>query len=171
MDAFAVSVASGISLRRNKVRSALLMAAAFGLFQMIMPVAGWFSGTWLRHFIEGFDHYIAFGLLALIGGKMIYEAIRIENIEERTDPFAPAVLFVLAVATSVDAFAVGLSFAILKVPILMPVVAIGLITFGLSFAGVMIGERFGHFFEKRIEIAGGLILIGIGSKILIEHII
>jgi len=169
MDAFAVSVASGIVLKSSKMTNAVKMALFFGTFQMMMPVAGWLSGVTLRHFISGFDHFIAFGLLAFVGGRMIYESLWGIEKEERMNPFSTNVLLVLAVATSIDAFAVGLSFAFLEMPIILPVAVIGLVTFSLSFAGIFLGNRFGHIFEKKIEIVGGLILIGIGLKILIEH--
>lgn len=169
MDAFAVSVASGIALKEAKVFNAMKMALFFGIFQMIMPLAGWSSGITVRRFIAGFDHFIAFGLLAFVGGRMIYESIWGIEKKERMNPFDTHVLFVLAVATSIDAFAVGLSFAFLKLSIVTPVLIIGLVTFSLSFAGVFTGNRFGHIFERKIEVAGGLILIAIGLKILIEH--
>jgi len=171
MDAFAVSVASGIAMRNFHFGSALRMALAFGGFQAIMPVIGWVAGRTLQAYVASFDHWIAFGLLTLIGGKMIYEATRIEEAESGTDPFAFLVLLVLAIATSIDALAVGITFAMLGSSIILPVAVIGSVTFALCLAGVRIGHVSGHFFEKKIEVAGGLVLIGIGLKILIEHLV
>ena len=134
-----------------------------------MPLAGWFGGITLAKSISEIDHWIAFGLLVLIGGKMIYEAFRIEEQEKVKDPLDVRMLFLLAVATSIDAFAVGLSFALLKVTVLLPILVIGVVTFCLSYAGVYLGAKGSHFGEQKIEIAGGLILIAIGIKILWSH--
>ena len=172
MDAFAVSVASGFIIRQVRIKHALTMGLWFGVFQAIMPVAGWYGGKTLYNFMSGFDHWVAFVLLAFIGSKMIYESLRIKDIEEdKKDPMNMRILFILAVATSIDAFAVGLSLAFLKVSILLPVLVIGAVTFAMSFAGVYIGARGSHFFEKKIEIIGGLILIGIGIKIFLSYIL
>lgn len=167
-DAFAVSVTAGVTVKRHKVRQALKMAVFFGAFQAIMPVAGWFSGISLRDFISGFDHWFAFVLLTVIGGKMIYEStiMKASNKEFELDIFT---LFMLAIATSIDALAVGFSLSLLKVSIIVPSVIIGIITFVLSLAGFFIGNKMGHFLENKIEFAGGLILIAIGIKILLEH--
>jgi manganese efflux pump family protein len=170
MDAFAVSVASGVAMRHFRVRHALTMACWFGLFQAIMPLLGWLCGTNLAAYISRVDHWVAFGLLAFTGSKMLYEAFKIEEVEEKSDPLDVYVLFTLSIATSIDALATGLVFATLEVAIFAPVLAIGLVTFAMSFAGVWIGVRSGHFFEKKIEIAGGAILIAIGAKILVEHL-
>jgi putative Mn2+ efflux pump MntP len=170
MDAFAVSVASGFTIRRLHIRHAFRMALFFGAFQALMPVVGWLAGLSLRDWIASIDHWIAFGLLGFIGIKMIVESARLDPDGKKSDPMKLMVLLMLSVATSIDALAVGLTFAILQVSILLPVLVIGIITFVLSFAGVYIGDRFGHFFEKKIEIIGGIILIGIGTKILIEHL-
>jgi putative Mn2+ efflux pump MntP len=171
MDAFAVSIASGITIRQLHVRHALTIATWFGVFQAVMPLLGWLGGVTLNQWVSGVDHWIAFVLLAVIGGKMIYEAFKIEEVEEKNNPLDVYVLFVLSVATSIDAFAVGLSLAMLKVKILRPVLIIGGITFAVSFAGVYLGRRIGHFFEKKIEVVGGLTLIGIGVKILADHLL
>ena len=138
-----------------------------------MPVIGWFAGIGMKSFITGWDHWLAFGLLTLVGGKMIYEAMWIKEDELRGAkkcPFDTGVLLILALATSIDALAVGITFSVLSVSIILPVIIIGLVTFILSAAGVQIGVRGGHFFENKIEIAGGLILIGIGGKILVSHL-
>ena len=169
MDAFAVAVASGITIKHLRVHHAFTIAASFGLFQAFMPLIGWLGGLGLRKCIGCADHWIAFGLLTAIGAKMIYESFKMDAVEKKTDPLDIHVLFVLSVATSLDALAAGISFAVLDVSIVTPVLVIGAITFALSFAGVWIGERFGHFFERRIELVAGLILIGIGIKILLSH--
>jgi putative Mn2+ efflux pump MntP len=170
MDAFAVSVASGLAVTKLRVRYAFKIALFFGLFQALMPVLGWFLGLGFRHLIEDYDHWLAFGLLTAIGGKMIYESFRLEDAENPRDPMGIQVLLVLSVATSIDALAVGLTLTFIKVPIITPAIIIGAVTFALSYVGVFLGEKFGHFFEKKIEALGGLILIGIGLKILIEHL-
>jgi len=169
MDAFAVAVASGYAISRMNLGHALRMALFFGGFQAIMPVAGWLLGLSVRQFIAGFDHWLAFGLLLFVGGKMIWEARHEEEFVEK-NPLNIATLFMLALATSIDALAVGLSLSFLAVAILLPAAIIGAVTFALSLAGVYVGKAFGHFFENKIEIVGGLVLIGIGVKILLEHL-
>jgi putative Mn2+ efflux pump MntP len=136
-----------------------------------MPLLGWLSGIRLQRFICEVDHWIVFGLLLFIGCKMIYEAFKIEEVEKKTDPMDVAVLFSLSVATSIDAFAAGVSFALLDIGVVEPVIVIGAITFIMSFIGVWIGDRGTHFFEKKIEIAAGLVLVGIGTKVLISHLV
>lgn len=168
-DAFAVSVAGGAAVKNNKIKQAFKMALFFGAFQALMPVVGWFSGSRIKGFISGFDHWIAFGLLVIIGGKMIYESTVMKE-KKGSINFGIYTLFILAVATSIDALAVGLSIAFLNVFIIFPSIIIGIITFFLSLAGFFIGNKVGHFLENKIEIAGGLILIFIGVKILIEHL-
>ena len=171
MDAFAVSITSGITIKRLHINHALKIALFFGLFQAIMPIVGWLAGLSLRDYISAVDHWIAFGLLSSIGCKMIYESITVQSSEKEIDPLNVYVLLVLSVATSIDALAVGVSFAFLKVAIVTPVIIIGTVTFLLSYLGVYIGDRIGHFFENKIEIAGGLLLIGIGIKILVEGLV
>jgi putative Mn2+ efflux pump MntP len=171
LDAFAVSIASGIVIRRERIRHALKVALFFGGFQALMPTVGWLAGLGLRNFISGIDHWIAFGLLVFIGSKMIVESRCLEKMEEKGCPTDNPTLLMLAIATSIDALAVGLSFSLLQVSIVLPVAVIGAITFAVSFGGFLAGSRFGHCFEKKIEVAGGLILIGIGLKILIEHLL
>jgi putative Mn2+ efflux pump MntP len=170
MDAFAVSVVTGSLYKEFKVRHALRMALFFGGFQGIMPVIGFLAGLGLKEYISASDHWIAFALLCFVGGKMIYESFRIEAAERNRDPSNLLVLLPLSFATSIDALAVGITLSLLKVSILLAVTIIGLITFGLSYCGVYIGKRFGHFFESKVEIVGGLILIAIGIKILVEHL-
>lgn len=170
MDAFAVSVASGFAIKNLKLSNALKIAVSFGLFQAFMPIIGWLAGLSLRDFLSGIDHWVAFGLLSLIGLRMIYESMKLEPRKKEINPLNTYVLLILSIATSIDALAVGLSFAFLMIVIVTPVIIIGIVTFLLSLIGVIIGNRLGHFFEKKIEIVGGLILIGIGLKILIEHL-
>ena len=146
------------------------MALFFGGFQALMPLLGSLAGLGLRDYIAAYDHWIAFGLLGFIGGKMIYEAFKMEAAEKNLDPSNLLILLTLSVATSIDALAVGFTLSLLVSSLAVAVAGIGLITFGLSYAGVAIGKRFGHFFESKIEILGGIILIGIGLKILIEHL-
>ncbi|OVE74750.1 hypothetical protein BVX97_06505 [bacterium E08(2017)] len=168
MDAFAVSIASGIAIKKLHLRHALTIAAWFGAFQALMPVIGWLGGIQVNRYVEGFGHWVVFAMLLFIGGKMIYEATKIEEVEKKSNPLDIYVLFVLSVATSLDALAVGISFAMLGVSIILPIIIIGVITFAVSFAGVWIGDRGKHFFEKKMEIAAGVILIAIGLKILIQ---
>lgn len=170
MDAFAVSIVTGSVYKQLHIKHALRMALFFGGFQSLMPLVGSLAGLGLRDYIAAYDHWIAFSLLAFIGAKMIYEAFRIEEAEKKLDPSNLLILLTLSVATSIDALAVGFTLSILVSSLALAVVVIGLITFGLSYTGVAIGKRFGHFFESKIEILGGLILIAIGLKILIEHL-
>lgn len=170
MDAFAVSVTSGLTIKNLKINHAFTIAAFFGLFQAFMPLAGWLAGLTVRGLISEIDHWLAFGLLSFIGCKMIYESFKLDPNREKANPMNVYVLLILSVATSIDALAVGITFAFLNISILTPIIIIGMVTFVLSLIGVFIGERFGHFFEKKIEILGGIILIGIGIKILIEHL-
>lgn len=170
MDAFAVSMASGLAARQFHLRHALTMGLWFGGFQALMPLLGWAGGVRLVRLIGGLDHWIAFVLLALVGGKMILEAFELEEVEERPAIPGARMMLVLAIATSIDALAVGLSFAVVQLAILVPIIVIGAVTFVTSAAGVWIGCRGMRFFEKKIEIIGGLILIGIGVKILVSHL-
>ena len=169
MDALAVSITSGLTITDLRLRNALTIALFFGAFQAVMPLLGWLGGVSARAVITNIDHWIAFGLLCLIGGKMIYESTRLGSDGTELNPLDIHVLFLLAIATSIDALAVGVSFAFLEMAIITPAIIIGVTTFALSFLGVFVGNVSGHFFEKKIEVLGGLILIGIGLKILIEH--
>ncbi len=170
MDAFAVSVAHGVSSRSLRNSGVLRMALSFGLFQAFMPVVGWLAGVSLADVISGVDHWIAFGLLCVVGGKMILDSRNAGSDRKSGGALALAALLVLSVATSIDALAVGLSFAFLQVAIVTPIIVIGSVTFLLSFVGVSFGNKLGSLFSGRVEIAGGLILIGIGLKILLEHL-
>ncbi len=160
-------------MKKLEMKNALKMGLFFGGFQAIMPVIGWLAGIGMKSFITGVDHWIAFGLLTLIGGKMIYEAMKIKPEEESgpgSRPFDTGMLFILAVATSIDALAVGITFSVLSVSIILPALVIGGVTFVMSVTGVRLGVKGGHFFENKIEVAGGLILFGIGLKILLDHL-
>ena len=172
MDAFAVSIATGATYKKPGRGHAFNMALAFGSFQAIMPVVGWFAGFTLRGLIGNYDHWVAFILLTFIGSKMIYESFKIKHAQTQTDTLSAAMLLILALATSIDALAVGITFSLLLPGSLaIAVIIIGLVTFALSYAGFYIGKGFGHFFETRIEAVGGLILVGIGTKILLEHLL
>jgi putative Mn2+ efflux pump MntP len=170
MDAFAVAIVSGLTLTRVRAQNALTVALFFGTFQALMPVIGWLSGNTFKGYIADVDHWVAFGLLTIVGCRMIYESFRFESDKKKIDPENTAVLFILAIATSIDALAVGITLSLLDVAIVIPAVIIGTVTFVLSYVGVYIGNKFGHFFERKIELIGGLILIGIGIKILIDHL-
>jgi putative Mn2+ efflux pump MntP len=171
MDAFAVSIAHGITMRGLRIDGALKMAVFFGAFQAFMPLLGWAAGVSFRDFISGIDHWAAFGLLSLIGGKMIYESSRMRLSEEKPKSLKVTALLILSIATSVDALAIGLSFSFLRMSIATPIIIIGIVTFLLSFIGVSFGSKLGHFLENKIEVAGGLVLIVIGTKILAEHLV
>jgi len=169
MDAFAVSIAKGIVMKHQRQKMALLLSSFFGGFQMLMPVIGWLAGTSLKTVIVGMDHWIAFGLLMFIGSKMIYDSNRKEDGEkEKSLGFIP--LMTLAVATSIDALMIGLSFAFLQTQILLPILMIGLITFLLSLTGFFFGCGLGRIFGNKIKIVGGFILLAIGIRILFEHL-
>lgn len=167
MDAFSVSITRGLTLKCN-IKYALIIAIFFGGFQALMPVIGWFSGIQLQNIVSALAPWIAFLLLLGIGIKMIYESFHVD--EDVCNIFSLKELLILSVATSIDAFAVGVTFAILNTPIITPIIVIGLVTFILSLIGVYIGKNMGHLFENKIEIIGGLILIIIGFKILLENI-
>ena len=170
MDAFAVAVSAGLVLDPLTWRHVFRLAFHFGLFQALMPALGWGAGAIVHRYLSSFDHWVAFGLLTLVGCKMIYEAFKFSEEEKMARRrYGIGALFILGVATSIDALAVGFSLSVLHQAIITPVIVIGLVTFVLSLAGVGIGDRFGHWFESKIEIAGGLTLIGIGVKILLAH--
>ena len=171
MDAFAVSIGKGLTAQRASWREALTVGLWFGGFQALMPVIGYFLGISFAELVTRVDHWIAFGLLLLIGGNMIREALRKNDGNEPADgSFGFKVMFVLAIATSIDALALGISFAFLQTPLWSSVGIIGLTTFAFSVVGLLIGKKVGDRFHKGAEILGGLILIAIGVKILIEHL-
>jgi manganese efflux pump family protein len=170
MDAFAVATAASVTLGRVTPRQVFRFAFHFGLFQAMMPVLGWLAGLTVQRYIQAWDHWAAFGLLVFVGGKAIVQALKSpEDGSDKPDPTRGLSLVVLSVATSLDALAVGLSFAMVRVRIWYPAVVIGLITAGLTWVGMLVGSRLGTRFGRRMEIAGGLVLIGIGVKILISH--
>ncbi|MDD4835158.1 MAG: manganese efflux pump MntP family protein [Lutispora sp.] len=168
MDAFAVSVSSGITIKDLKPRHGAKIAIYFGGFQALMPIVGWFLGIGFKNYIEKYDHWIAFVLLGFIGAKMLKESMD-GDCQHIPDPLKNKVLFMLAIATSIDAMAVGVSFAFLKTSIFSSSLIIGAITYVICFAGVYLGNKCGCVFKKKAEIAGGLILILMGFKILAEH--
>ena len=171
MDAFAVSVCKGLAMKRVSVKNALIIGLWFGGFQALMPAIGYLLGTQFNQYITSIDHWIAFVLLSFIGISMIKEAISTKDEEEETNPsLSVKTMFLLAVATSIDALAVGVTFAFLKVQIIPAVSFIGTITFLLSIVGVKVGNVFGTRYKAKAEIAGGIILILIGVKILLEHL-
>lgn len=175
MDAFAVSICKGLSMKRVDYRHAFIIALFFGGFQALMPVLGWALGAQLQGYITPIDHWIAFVLLAFIGGKMLWDAFHDEAGDDERCACEDSKLdilelLMLAIATSIDALAVGITFAFLQVDILLAVAIIGVVTFVISFAGVAIGNKFGARFEKPSTIIGGIVLICIGLKILVEHL-
>lgn len=170
MDALAVAVANGSATKKIYLFDALKMALMFGLFQGLMPVIGWAIGVKFIDFVSAWDHWVAFGLLGAIGGKMIYDDLTSgdeEGVDEHSISFYQ--LLLLALATSIDALAVGFGLIVLD-SILLPVLTIGIVTFILSLAGFYLGHRYKHFGHNKTRIIGGVILIIIGLKILIEHL-
>ena len=173
MDAFAVSICKGLAMRKVNKKQAVIIALFFGGFQAIMPVIGWLLCKGFQTYIEVFDHWIAFALLAFIGVKMIIETLREKEddvvIEEMDPPLDMKEMLMLAIATSIDALAVGISLAALDRPIVESAAIIGVVTFVISIIGVYIGKFFGNRYKKRAELTGGIILVLIGVKILCEH--
>jgi putative Mn2+ efflux pump MntP len=169
-DAFAVALTSGLLIKNIKINKALKIALFFGGFQALMPLIGWGAGLTFRDFFSAYDHWIAFGLLGCIGTKMIHESLTSEAENRNFNPLDSYTLIVMAIATSIDALAAGLGLSVLKTSIVVAVTMIGAITFGLTFFGVFIGHKFGNICSQKVEIMGGLILILIGSKILLEHL-
>lgn len=170
LDAFAVSVSSGISVPGFGGRQAVKLGLWFGGFQFVMPLVGWFLGTSISAYIAAVDHYVAFGLLAFIGGNLVWNSLKGE--EEAAPPdLSPRRLCLLAVATSIDALAVGVSMAFMEVNILVSAVIIGVVAFALSVVGGLAGRRLGGLFQRRAELVGGLVLVGIGLKILAEGLL
>ena len=171
MDAFAVSVCKGISMKKMNWKKASLIGLYFGGFQAVMPILGYFFGTSFESFITNIDHWIAFILLVIIGAKMIQEAFQKDKDEdEYNDDISVKTMLILSIATSIDALAVGITFAFLKVDLVLAVSLIGIITFILSVLGTKIGNRFGDKYKSKAELIGGIILILIGLKILLEHL-
>ena len=170
MDAFSVSVCKGLTTKRFSLKMALTCGLWFGGFQALMPIIGYFLGSQFAYYVESVDHWIAFGLLFLIGANMIREALSKKEGAEMDNSLGFKTMFLLAVATSIDALAVGVSFACIQVELWSSVALIGLTTFVFSVVGVKIGNVFGTKFKKNAEVFGGIILILIGLKILLEHL-
>ena len=174
MDAFAVSICKGLSMRKVNKKQSLVIGLFFGGFQALMPFIGWLLGSRFEQYITSIDHWIAFILLGFIGGKLVVEAIREKDeaveVRKMDPPLDLKEMFILAIATSIDALAVGITFAFLQVPIVEAVSIIGITTFVISVIGVYVGNFFGNRYKKKAELAGGIILILIGVKILLEHL-
>lgn len=169
MDAFAVSVCKGLAMKKLSMKKAVIIGLWFGGFQALMPTIGYLLGTRFEQYVTAIDHWIAFVLLALIGANMIKEALSKEE-DEANDSVDVKTMFLLAIATSIDALAVGVTYAFLQVQIVPAVSFIGVITFSLSIVGVKIGNVFGLKYKSKAEITGGIILILMGTKILLEHL-
>jgi len=172
MDAFSVAAIAGFVLKTFSIRQAFTVSFSFGFFQFFMPIAGCVVGSTVASLIAGYDHWAAFALLAIVGGKMIREGIRTKTVAEtrRSDPIRGFSLLVFSVATSIDALAVGLTFAFTSVEVLYPAIVIGAVAALFSLFGVYLGAKSGRFLGKRVEFVGGVILIFIGLRILITHI-
>lgn len=171
MDAFAVAVCKGLKMQRLNLKQTGIISLFFGGFQALMPLIGWLLGKQFEKYITSIDHWIAFILLGFIGGKMIYDSFHEKDDEKsEKDEFDIKELLLMAVATSIDALAVGITFAFLKTNIWSAITIIGLTTFALSAAGVFIGHKFGAKYKNKSELAGGVILVLIGVKILLEHL-
>jgi putative Mn2+ efflux pump MntP len=170
MDAFAVALGTGAVLSRLTGRHLFRLGFHFGLFQALMPVIGWLAGLTIMQWVEAWDHWIAFSLLAIIGGRMIYEAFSNEEKTDDRDPTKGLSLVLLSIATSIDALAVGFSLSVIGVSIWMPALVLGLVAGVPTIAGMLLGGRIGARWGSRVEIFGGVVLIAIGFKILIEHL-
>jgi len=171
MDAFAVAIVTGLTLSPMTGRHVFRLAFHFGLFQAMMPTLGWAAGTAVHRYIASCDHWLAFGLLAFVGGKMIVSVLRGPGeVRAAGDPTSGWDLVLLSVATSIDALAVGISLAVISMQILLPALIIGIVASGLTTVGMLLGRRIGAAWGKRVEVLGGLILIAIGIRILIEHL-
>lgn len=174
MDAFAVSICKGLAMRRVNKKQAVVIGLFFGGFQALMPFVGWVLGSQFESYITSIDHWIAFVLLGFIGGKMIVEAVKPEEENVEIDRMDPPLnlkeMLILAVATSIDALAVGITFAFLKYPIVEAISIIGIVTFVISIGGVYVGNFFGNKYKNSAEFAGGLILVLLGFRILLSHL-
>jgi putative Mn2+ efflux pump MntP len=171
MDAFAVAIVTGLTLNPLSKRQVFRLSFHFGLFQALMPIIGWIAGNALYRYIAAFDHWVALGLLSFVGGRMFWEALhKDEGKTASKDPTSGWDLVILSVATSIDALAVGLSLAMIGSTILIPAAIIGVIAAAFTVTGMLLGRRIGALWGKRVEMAGGLILMAIGLKILLEHL-
>jgi len=171
MDAFAVALGVGTTRKNVWFRPGFRLAFHFGLFQFMMPIIGWTVGETIVRFIANWDHWVAFGLLAYVGGKMVKESFEEGESHNSADPTRKWTLVMLAIATSIDALAVGLSLAMVQVQILYPSIVFGIVAAAMTVIGLALGKRLGVKFGKRMELVGGLVLIGIGLRVLISHIV
>jgi putative Mn2+ efflux pump MntP len=171
MDCFAVSLAIGTTTKENLINTAAFIAIFFGVFQAGMTLTGWLAGSSLIGFISAYDHWIAFILLAIVGGKMIWEGVSGGEEEVHIGNIQLVPVIFLSLATSIDALAVGVSFGVLRTSVLIPAFIIGLVCFVISFAGVMLGERLEDILGNKMEIIGGLILILIGLRVIADHLL
>lgn len=171
MDAFAVSIAASLALPRISGRHLFRVGFHFGLFQALMPIIGWLAGQTVQQWLAAWDHWVAFGLLAIVGGRMIHEARQGDDaLADRGDPTRGWVLLALAIATSIDALAVGISLAMLEVRIWLAALIIGLVACALSVMGMLLGRRIGRGWGPRVEMVGGIFLVLLGAKIVVEHL-
>ncbi len=170
MDSFAVSITSGLVLNKIKFKNAAKIAFSLAFFQAILPTIGWLIGTKIQKYIESFDHWIAFGLLFIIGMKMILESIKTDDNDKEFNPLNPKVLLMMSLATSIDALVVGISFAFIEYRWFWSGLIIGTTTFIISMLGILFGKKIGNKFGYKMEIVGGLILIFIGVRILFQHL-
>ena len=170
MDAFAVCLGAGTGGQASGPRPTFRLAFHFGLFQFLLPIMGWFAGTTIVEYIEAYDHWIAFGLLTFVGVRMIASGLDLNGDDKKNDPSRGWTLVILSIAVSIDALAIGLSLAFLGISVWYPATVIGLITGLLSWLGLRIGDRVGRLWGKRMEIIGGLVLIGIGIRIVVTHL-
>ena len=171
MDAFAVCLGAGTQEQTSGPRPTFRLAFHFGLFQFLMPVLGWFAGTTIERTIAAYDHWVAFGLLAFVGGRMIYSGFNPNRDGQKNDPSRGWTLVLLSIAVSIDALAIGLSLGIIGVTIWIPAVVIGIVTGLVSWLGLRLGNRLSEKFGERMEIAGGIILILLGVRILLSHLL
>ncbi|MFA8436390.1 MAG: manganese efflux pump MntP family protein [Marinifilaceae bacterium] len=170
VDSFAASVSSGLAIKRIQFLQAVKIAFFLAVFQAGMPLIGWYAGLGLKDIIKEYDHWIAFGLLSALGAKMIWESINGKDEENNFNPLKLMVLIGISIATSIDALVIGVSFALLDLAIIIPILAIGIVTFIASMLGMLLGKKLGDKFSQKFEILGGIVLIGIGLRILIEHL-
>ena len=170
MDAFAVSITLGLLVKKPKITEVLIPGIYFGFFQTLMPLIGYFAGINFAHKIQNFDHWVAFVLLALIGGKMIKESFSTEEKKMNENPFLFTKMLLLAIATSIDALAVGITFSFFEINIFTAIIITGLTTFCISIGGLKIGNIFGAKYKSKAEFIGGAILLILGLKILVEHL-
>ncbi|HUN54257.1 MAG TPA: manganese efflux pump MntP family protein [Smithella sp.] len=169
LDAFSVAIGIGAGSDKKSWAPILRLSAAFGLFQFVMPIIGWLAGLTIVEIVASFDHWIAFALLTLVGGKMIWEGFGKGSDEKKIDRTHGWPLLLLSVATSIDALAVGFSFSVLKMPVVTPAIIIGIVCFFMTATGMLFGKALAGIFGKKVEIFGGMVLIAIGIKILIDH--